>query len=119
MLKVKIKSDVDHETSNPSDFEIEVSSKKIALFVWLELGNVTGQFSENGFHILRNKKNIFFKSSQPISVKDIEKNIIVTSLSRIYDYNLRNSDVKIVIDKALSLDRIDNNVNLYDGKYTS
>lgn len=101
---MKIQPSVDrNESSNPLDFEIEVSAENFAFFVWLEIGNVTGQFSENGFHILEDKKNIVFKASQPTTVKDIEKNIVVTSLSRIYDYNLRTLDVKVVIDKVLNL----------------
>lgn len=118
---MKIYSSADLDKSLDSfDFEVEVSSEKFALFVWLEIGNVTGQFSENGFHVLQNKKNITFKAFQSITAKDIEKNIIVTSLSRIYDYNLRTSDVKIVTDKVSNLDKHDNNFNLYDdGKYTS
>lgn len=79
-------------------FNIEVSSEKFAMFVWLEVGNITGKFSENGFHVLQNKKNIVFKAVQPATVEELKKNIIVTSLSQIYDYEQRTNDLKPIID---------------------
>ncbi|XP_031785541.1 beta-mannosidase [Nasonia vitripennis] len=97
-IKIKVKPEaVPSRLQNQTDFQIEVTAEKLALFVWLEVGNINGRFSENGFHLLQGKKNITFHTSQPIAVKDITNNLIVTSLSRIYDNNLRISDVQIVI----------------------
>ena len=74
-------------------------SEKLALFVWLEVGNLAGRFSENGFHLLQGKKEIIFHAFQAVEVKDITKNLVITSLSRIYNLSLRMSDLKIIIDE--------------------
>ena len=65
----------------------------------MEAGNIDGQFSENGFHLLNGQKNITFYTSQVVSAKDITQNLVVTSLSRIYNSELRESDAQIVLNQ--------------------
>ncbi|XP_058792427.1 beta-mannosidase [Phymastichus coffea] len=96
MVKVKPKS---NELLKNQIFEIQIVSTKIALFVWLEVGNIAGQFSENGFHILRGKKIITFEAQESTTLQNIIKNLMITSLSRIYDSNQRYADIQIVVDQ--------------------
>ncbi|KAJ8675359.1 hypothetical protein QAD02_011145 [Eretmocerus hayati] len=83
-------------SSSSSSYEIELTSSKIALFVWVEMRNITGTFSENGFHILENKKRVTFQASQASSLDEIKKNFDITSLSRLYNSELRASDAKLL-----------------------
>ncbi|KAI4490346.1 hypothetical protein M0802_010723 [Mischocyttarus mexicanus] len=41
---------------NYPDYEIELTTNNIALFVWLEVKSIDGHFSENGFHMFHEKK---------------------------------------------------------------
>ncbi|XP_014205962.1 beta-mannosidase [Copidosoma floridanum] len=106
-VKVKIEPRVLANASlSERDFEVEVMSNNLALFVWLELGNIPGQFSENGFHVLNHKKTIHFHSSQPVAAQEVTKNLVVTSLSRISDTNRRVSDVQVVLSELDKLKSI-------------
>ncbi|XP_014232217.1 beta-mannosidase isoform X1 [Trichogramma pretiosum] len=88
------------------EFEIEVTSQKLALFVWLELKSVNGRFSENGFHILMGKKQITFYAAEPTFAKNISDDLMVTTLSRIYNPSLRSFDLQIIVDEIIKLNNI-------------
>ncbi|XP_011498870.1 PREDICTED: beta-mannosidase [Ceratosolen solmsi marchali] len=91
--------DIQFKGDSKLDFQIEIVSQNMALFVWLEIGNVGGYFSENGFHVLQGKKSINFHAFKATTIAHINKNLIVTSLSRIYNSDLRALDAQIVIDQ--------------------
>lgn len=52
----------------------------IAPFVYLDVGNIKGRFSDNGFLMTKKKKVIVFYAWEPTSVKELEKSLILTSL---------------------------------------
>lgn len=70
--------------ANYLDYEIELTSDKIALFVWLDAGSISGRFSENGFHILQGKKKIILHTMEATTPKEIRKNVNFKTLSDVY-----------------------------------
>ncbi|CAK9808196.1 MANBA [Anthophora plagiata] len=70
---------------NNSNIELELTTNNIALFVWLEAGNICGHFSENGFHLFENKKRVVFLSCEVITSKVFKENLKITTLSDIYN----------------------------------
>lgn len=72
------------EKANYSDYEIKLTTKNIALFVWLEMGPLKGKFSENGFHILQGEKTIILHALEAMTPKEILKNVYLKSLSDVY-----------------------------------
>ncbi|XP_076234908.1 beta-mannosidase [Calliopsis andreniformis] len=73
--------------SNYLDIEFELMTDNIALFVWLEAGNIWGRFSENGFHMFENKKRIIFHAFEAITLTLFEESLKIVTLSDIYDSN--------------------------------
>ncbi|XP_071573784.1 beta-mannosidase [Temnothorax nylanderi] len=71
--------------SNYADFKIVLSTDNIALFVWLEVGNIRGRFSENGFHIFVKEKEIIFHAHEATTVELLWSNIKLTHISNIYN----------------------------------
>ncbi|KAG5332261.1 MANBA mannosidase, partial [Acromyrmex heyeri] len=71
--------------SNYADFKIVLSTDKIALFVWLEIGNIRGRFSENGFHMFAKRKKIIFHAYEATTVELLQSNIKLTHISDIYN----------------------------------
>lgn len=62
------------------DFNIFITADRPALFVWLDVpANITGYFSQNGFHLFQPVLNISFHSWTPISV------LHVRSIISLYD----------------------------------
>lgn len=70
--------------SNYPDFKLVLSTDNITLFVWLEVGNVRGHFSENGFHMFEQRKEIIFHAHEATTAKIFKDNIKITTLSDIY-----------------------------------
>lgn len=73
--------------SNYPDYEIELTTNNIALFVWLEVRSISGRFSENGFHMFEQTKYIKFHAYEATTPNILQKNIHVTTLSDIYNSN--------------------------------
>lgn len=83
---MKIKEDfLPGKFSNYIDFKIVLSTDNIALFVWLEVGNIRGRFSENGFHMFVKKKEIIFHAHETTTVELLQNNIKLTHISDIYN----------------------------------
>lgn len=61
-------------------FNISLATNAIAPFVWLEVDNTPGRFSDNGFIIVHKVMNVLFYSSKNILVADIIKNLSITSV---------------------------------------
>ncbi|XP_014609878.1 PREDICTED: beta-mannosidase-like [Polistes canadensis] len=70
--------------SNYPDYEIELTTNNIALFVWLEVKSIDGHFSENGFHVFQEKKYIKFHAYEATTPDMLKKNIQITTLSDVY-----------------------------------
>ncbi|XP_029170747.1 beta-mannosidase [Nylanderia fulva] len=89
VANVTIKLEEDHllpgKLSNYPDFKIELSTDNIALFVWLEVGNIRGRFSENGFHMFEKKKEIIFHAYEGTTIELLRSNIRLVTLSDIYN----------------------------------
>ncbi|XP_015178128.1 PREDICTED: beta-mannosidase isoform X2 [Polistes dominula] len=84
---VKIKINVNQlpgKLSNYPDYEIELTTNEIALFVWLEVKTIDGRFSENGFHIFQKTKYIKFHAYEATTPDMLTKNIQITTLSDVY-----------------------------------
>lgn len=52
----------------------------IAPFVSLDVGNIKGRFSDNGFLMTEKKKVVVFYPWEPTSVEELEKSLTLTSL---------------------------------------
>lgn len=66
---------------NSKSLNIQLKSNSIALFVWLEVHGIEGRFSENGFLMVEDIKNVQFQSESDISYDDLHCAITVTVLS--------------------------------------
>ncbi|XP_066600799.1 beta-mannosidase [Prorops nasuta] len=73
--------------SNYPDFEIELETDNIALFVWLEMDDSCCRFSKNGFHMLEKLERVIFHSCEMIKPEELKKKLRVTTLSDIYNPN--------------------------------
>ncbi|XP_015586922.1 beta-mannosidase isoform X2 [Cephus cinctus] len=72
--------------SNYLDYRVSLRSEKIALFVWIDVKQICGRFSENGFHVLRGEKNITFHAKEAVTDDQLSNDITVVSLSQIYKF---------------------------------
>ena len=70
---------------NYPNFKLKLSTDNIALFVWLEVGNIRGRFSENGFHMFERKKEIIFHAHEGTTIELLRNNIRLVTLSGIYN----------------------------------
>ncbi|XP_025833417.1 beta-mannosidase-like [Agrilus planipennis] len=61
-------------------FEVTVNSDKVALFVWLETGDIFGRFSENGFLQIAPTKSVYFYPESNVTLHDLKSVVKVTSL---------------------------------------
>ncbi|GBM74427.1 Beta-mannosidase [Araneus ventricosus] len=61
-------------------FNISLNTNAIAPFVWLEVGNIPGRFSDNGFLLISETMNVSFFSKEPTKIADITNNLNVMSL---------------------------------------
>ncbi|KAL2712717.1 beta-mannosidase [Vespula squamosa] len=90
LANVRIKINTNYlpgKLSNYPDYEIELSTNNIALFVWLEVKSINGRFSENGFHMFEQTKYIKFHAYEATTPNTLQKDIQVTTLSDIYNSN--------------------------------
>jgi beta-mannosidase len=63
---------------------LEVSSRDIAIFVWLDTPGYRGRFSDNGFTLLRRSRSLVFygwDELDQLDLNDFRNNITVTSLA--------------------------------------
>lgn len=65
---------------NGTLFEVNVRTDGIALFVWLESGNIRGIFSDNGFIQVDAVKTVQFKAESPTTLDVLQYAITVTHL---------------------------------------
>ncbi|KAG2466529.1 beta-mannosidase [Polypterus senegalus] len=62
------------------DFIITLKTAAIAPYVWLDVGDIPGQFDTNGFLMLENLKNITFLPWKPTTIAEMNKSLQITSL---------------------------------------
>nr|CAD7426538.1 unnamed protein product [Timema monikensis] len=60
---------------------VQLTTDNIALFVWLEVAGIQGQFSDNGFHMVTPYKNITFRGERAVASHDLLAAITITTLN--------------------------------------
>ncbi|XP_056152102.1 beta-mannosidase [Lampris incognitus] len=65
-------------------YSITLRSNAIAPFVWLDVGNIPGRFSSNGFLMVSANRTVGFFPWGPTSVDNLSRALTVTSLGNIY-----------------------------------
>lgn len=66
------------------DYSVTLHSASVAPFVWLDVENVPGRFSSNGFLMLSTSVTVSFKPWRPTSVAELSRSLSVTSLRDVY-----------------------------------
>uniref|UniRef100_A0A3B5BMD1 Beta-mannosidase n=1 Tax=Stegastes partitus TaxID=144197 RepID=A0A3B5BMD1_9TELE len=67
-----------------SGFTVSLHSASVAPFVWLDVGNVAGRFSSNGFLMVSRNRTVRFDAWRPTSVAELSASLTVTSLTDVY-----------------------------------
>lgn len=65
-------------------YTVTLRSAAVAPFVWLDVGNVPGRFSSNGFLMVSRNKTVTFNVLRPTSVTELSMSLTVTSLRDLY-----------------------------------
>ena len=71
-------------SDSKNTFNIKLQTDKIAPFVWVDLNyqaNINGTFSDNGFLMLNQNKQITFTSNEQITVNQVKTNLIIKSIT--------------------------------------
>jgi beta-mannosidase len=70
--------------TNANTFVIDVTTDKVALFVWLEASDVAGQFSDNGFLLVTPTRTIEFIAKEDVTSDKLKHAITIVSLADAY-----------------------------------
>ncbi|XP_051820137.1 beta-mannosidase isoform X1 [Antechinus flavipes] len=65
-------------------YSFELKTTAVAPFVWLDVGNIAGRFSDNGFLLTEKRKTILFYPWKSTSITKLEKSLHLISLADIY-----------------------------------
>lgn len=65
---------------NQGTYVFTLISTYPAPFVWLDVGNIAGRFSDNGFLLTEYKTVIYFFAKNPTTVTELEKTLHITTL---------------------------------------
>ncbi|XP_071765684.2 beta-mannosidase [Centroberyx gerrardi] len=65
-------------------YTVTLRSSSIAPFVWLDVGNVAGRFSSNGFLMVSGKRTVGFTPWRPTSAAELSRSLSITSLRDVY-----------------------------------
>ncbi|XP_072220835.1 beta-mannosidase [Leuresthes tenuis] len=65
-------------------FTVALHSAAVAPFVWLDVGNIPGRFSSNGFLMVSGNKTVNFAAWRPTSVAEFSRSLTITSLTDVY-----------------------------------
>uniref|UniRef100_A0A3Q3IQJ5 Beta-mannosidase n=1 Tax=Monopterus albus TaxID=43700 RepID=A0A3Q3IQJ5_MONAL len=71
-------------TEDKSGYTVTLHSASVAPFVWLDVGNIPGQFSSNGFLMVSRNITVAFNAWRPTSVTELSKSLTITSLMDVY-----------------------------------
>ncbi|XP_019953631.2 beta-mannosidase isoform X1 [Paralichthys olivaceus] len=63
---------------------VTLHSSSVAPFVWLDVGNVPGRFSSNGFLMVSGNMTVSFDAWRPTGVSELSRSLTVTSLTDVY-----------------------------------
>lgn len=79
-VSVKI-ANVTQVDAGGNKFEIVVFGEGIAVFVWLDAGDVRGVFSENGFLKIGNNKTVYFETEESLTAAELKGKVTVIHLT--------------------------------------
>jgi beta-mannosidase len=65
-------------------FEITIETNRVALFVWLEVNDVPGEFSDNGFLLVTRTRKVEFNAKKEVTSEQLKNNITIVSLADTY-----------------------------------
>ncbi|XP_073340453.1 beta-mannosidase [Pagrus major] len=65
-------------------YTVTLHSASVAPFVWLDVGNVPGRFSSNGFLMVSRNRTVGFEAWRPTSVAELSRSLTITSLRDVY-----------------------------------
>nr|XP_046269073.1 beta-mannosidase isoform X2 [Scatophagus argus] len=65
-------------------YAITLRSASVAPFVWLDVGNIPGRFSSNGFLMVSRNRTVSFNAWRPTSVAELSTSLTITSLVDVY-----------------------------------
>ncbi|XP_054470134.1 beta-mannosidase [Anoplopoma fimbria] len=65
-------------------YSVTLHSASVALFVWLDVGNVPGRFSSNGFLMVSRNRAVSFNAWRDTSVAELSTALTITSLRDVY-----------------------------------
>uniref|UniRef100_A0A8C5NAY2 Beta-mannosidase n=1 Tax=Gouania willdenowi TaxID=441366 RepID=A0A8C5NAY2_GOUWI len=70
--------------SDDSGFSVTLRSSSVAPFVWLDVGNIPGRFTSNGFLMVSANRTVGFHAWRPTSAAELSNALTVTSLMDVY-----------------------------------
>lgn len=76
-LQAKVQQDA-------TGYTVTLHAASVAPFVWLDVGNVPGRFSSNGFLMVSRNMTVGFEAWRPTSVAELSRSLTVTSLADVY-----------------------------------
>lgn len=65
-------------------YSVTLHSASVAPFVWLDVGNISGRFSSNGFLMVSRNRRVGFNAWRPTNVTELSRALTVTSLMDVY-----------------------------------
>ncbi|XP_049452051.1 beta-mannosidase [Epinephelus fuscoguttatus] len=65
-------------------YSVTLHSASVAPFIWLDVGNIPGRFSSNGFLMVSRNRTVSFTAWRPTSVAELSRSLTVTSLRDVY-----------------------------------
>lgn len=65
-------------------YHITLRSAAVAPFVWLDVGDIWGRFSSNGFLMASRNRTVTFHAWRPTSVAELSRSLTVRSLRDVY-----------------------------------
>ncbi|KAM4834229.1 beta-mannosidase [Thomomys bottae] len=80
LLKAKITANISQQGDT---FVFDLETSAVALFVWLDVGSISGRFSDNGFLMTERTQTVRFYPWQRTSTSELKQSLRVTSLADI------------------------------------
>lgn len=65
-------------------FEIDITTDGVAVFVWLEINSIAGEFSDNGFLLVTPTRTIEFVAKEEVAREKLQQAITIISLADVY-----------------------------------
>ncbi|KAM3594016.1 uncharacterized protein V6R79_000676 [Siganus canaliculatus] len=65
-------------------FSVTLHSASVAPFVWLDVGNIPGRFSSNGFLMVSRNRTVSFNTWGSTSAAELSRSLTITSLRDVY-----------------------------------